>query len=32
VNEYERRPHRIELDVAPDNAGVPLDLPLAPWC
>ena len=27
------RPHRIELDVCPDHKrGVPLGLPLAPWC
>ena len=32
VNEYELRPHRIELDVAPDNRGTALDLPLSPWC
>jgi hypothetical protein len=32
VNEFLRMPHRIEVDVAPDNMTVPLDLPLAPWC
>lgn len=29
---YECRPHRIEVDVAPDNRGMPAGLPLAPWC
>ena len=32
VNEFIVRPHRIELDVAPDNSCEPLDLLLAPWC
>ena len=34
VNNYVYQPHRIELDVAPDNLppDVPLGLPLAPWC
>ena len=32
VDEYDARPHRIELDMAPDNRGLPQNLPLAPWC
>ena len=32
VDLYECRPHRIEVDVAPDNRGMPAGLPLAPWC
>ena len=32
VDEYDARPHRIEVDVAPDNRRAPTDLPLAPWC
>ena len=31
VNEYIRRPHRIEVDVVSDNTLAPLDLPPAPW-
>ena len=31
VDLYECRPHRIEVDVAPDNKGMPAGLPLAPW-
>ena len=32
ANDYVARPHRIELNVAPDNMREPLELPLAPWC
>ena len=32
VNTYTVRPHRIEVDVLPDNRRAPPDLPLAPWC
>jgi len=32
INQFLVRPHRIEVDVAPDNSREPLDLPLAPWC
>ena len=32
VDMYDTRPHRIEIDVAPDNRSMPGDLPLAPWC
>ena len=31
ANDLLMRPHRVELDVAPDNTRTPLDLPLAPW-
>ena len=30
-NENQKVAHTIHLDVAPDNAKCPLDLPLAPW-
>ena len=32
VSTYTIRPHRIEVDVLPDNRRAPPDLPLAPWC
>ena len=32
VDEYDARPHRIDVEVAPDNRGLPKNLPLAPWC
>ena len=32
VDTYDARPHRIEVDVAPDNRRAPSGLPLAPWC
>ena len=31
VNEYIGRPHRIDVDVVPDNKCAPLDLLPAPW-
>jgi hypothetical protein len=32
VDDFDMLPHRIEVDVAPDNQRMPKELPLAPWC